>query len=29
MRTMADPQDPSVLPPQSYDTIGDLLSRAG
>ncbi|THC44254.1 acid phosphatase [Massilia sp. Mn16-1_5] len=23
----ADPQDPSVLPPQSYDTIGDLLSR--
>lgn len=25
----ADPLDPSVLPPQSYDTIGDLLSRAG
>ena len=25
----ADPQDPSVLPPQSYDTIGDLLSRKG
>ena len=24
-----DPQDPSVLPPQSYDTIGDLLSRQG
>ena len=24
---VADPQDPSVLPPQSYDTIGDLLSR--
>jgi acid phosphatase len=24
----ADPLDPSVLPPQSYDTIGDLLSRA-
>jgi acid phosphatase len=24
--TMADPQDPSVLPPQSYKTIGDLLS---
>jgi acid phosphatase len=24
----ADPQDPSVLPPQGYDTIGDLLSRA-
>ena len=24
----ADPQDASVLPPQSYDTIGDLLSRA-
>jgi acid phosphatase len=24
--TMADPQDPSVLPPQSYQTIGDLLS---
>jgi acid phosphatase len=25
----ADPQDPSVLPPQSYDTIGDVLSRQG
>jgi acid phosphatase len=25
--TMADPQDPSVLPPQSYKTIGDLLSE--
>lgn len=25
---IADPNDPSVLPPQSYDTIGDLLSRA-
>ena len=25
----ADPQDPSVLPPQAYDTIGDLLSRKG
>jgi acid phosphatase len=24
---MADPQDPSVLPPQSYQTIGDLLSE--
>jgi acid phosphatase len=24
----ADPLDPSVLPPQHYDTIGDLLSRA-
>ncbi|MFC3460781.1 acid phosphatase [Massilia haematophila] len=24
---IADPNDPSVLPPQSYDTIGDLLSR--
>jgi acid phosphatase len=24
---MADPQDPSVLPPQSYKTIGDLLSE--
>ncbi len=27
--TLADPQDPSTLPPQSYDTIGDLLSRKG
>jgi len=25
----ADPSDPSVLPPQTYDTIGDLLSRRG
>ena len=25
---VADASDPSVLPPQSYDTIGDLLSRA-
>jgi acid phosphatase len=25
----ADPRDPSVLPPQSYDTIGDVLSRRG
>jgi acid phosphatase len=25
--TMADPNDPSVLPPQSYATIGDLLSE--
>ena len=25
---LADPMDGSVLPPQSYDTIGDLLSRA-
>jgi acid phosphatase len=25
--TSADPQDPSVLPPQSYRTIGDLLSE--
>ncbi len=25
----ADPQDPSTLPPQTYDTIGDLLSRKG
>jgi acid phosphatase len=24
---MADPQDPVVLPPQSYKTIGDLLSE--
>ncbi len=27
--TLADPQDPSVLPPQTYDTIGDVLSRGG
>jgi len=26
---LADPSDPSVLPPQTYDTIGDLLSRRG
>nr|WP_296945288.1 acid phosphatase [uncultured Massilia sp.] len=26
---LADPQDPSTLPPQTYDTIGDLLSRKG
>jgi acid phosphatase len=25
----ADPQDPSTLPPQTYDTIGDLLSKKG
>ncbi len=25
----ADPSDGSVLPPQTYDTIGDLLSRRG
>jgi len=25
----ADPSDASVLPPQAYDTIGDLLSRRG
>jgi acid phosphatase len=25
----ADPQDPSVLPPQTYQTIGDLLSEHG
>ncbi|WP_332878880.1 acid phosphatase [Massilia sp. S19_KUP03_FR1] len=25
----ADPSDASVLPPQTYDTIGDLLSRRG
>jgi len=25
----ADPGDASVLPPQTYDTIGDLLSRRG
>ncbi|MBQ5949141.1 acid phosphatase [Massilia sp. ST3] len=25
----ADPQDPSVLPPQTYRTIGDLLSERG
>ena len=24
---LADPADPRTLPPQSYDTIGDLLSR--
>ncbi|MFZ6657952.1 acid phosphatase [Undibacterium sp. TJN19] len=27
--TLADPEDPSTLPPQTYDTIGDLLSRKG
>ena len=27
--SMADPQDPSVLPPQTYNTIGDLLSAKG
>jgi acid phosphatase len=27
--SFADPSDPSVLPPQTYDTIGDLLSRRG
>jgi acid phosphatase len=27
--TTADPQDPSVLPPQTYQTIGDLLSGRG
>lgn len=26
---MADPADPSTLPPQNFDTIGDLLSRKG
>ncbi|NRR32401.1 acid phosphatase [Oxalobacteraceae bacterium] len=26
---LADPLDPSTLPPQSYDTIGDLLSAKG
>jgi len=26
---LADPSDASVLPPQTYDTIGDLLSRRG
>jgi acid phosphatase len=26
---LADPQDPSVLPPQTYDTIGDRLSARG
>ena len=26
---LADPDDTSTLPPQSYDTIGDLLSRKG
>ncbi|TDR82676.1 acid phosphatase [Paludibacterium purpuratum] len=25
----ADPQNPSTLPPQTHDTIGDLLSRQG
>jgi acid phosphatase len=25
----ADPLDPAVLPPQTYDTIGDALSRRG
>lgn len=24
---LADPNDPATLPPQTYDTIGDLLSR--
>ncbi len=27
--TTADPENPSVLPPQSYNTIGDLLSARG
>jgi len=27
--TLADPDDPSTLPPQTYATIGDLLSRKG
>ncbi|GGC69439.1 acid phosphatase [Undibacterium terreum] len=27
--TLADPQDPSTLPPQTYNTIGDLLSKKG
>jgi acid phosphatase len=26
---LADPNDPAVLPPQTYDTIGDLLSERG
>jgi acid phosphatase len=26
---LADPNDPAVLPPQSYKTIGDLLSERG
>jgi acid phosphatase len=26
---LADPADPNTLPPQTYDTIGDLLSRKG
>jgi acid phosphatase len=26
---LADPQDPAVLPPQTYRTIGDLLSEQG
>jgi acid phosphatase len=26
---LADPQDPSTLPPQTYKTIGDLLSERG
>ncbi len=26
---LADPQDPSTLPPQTYNTIGDLLSQKG
>jgi acid phosphatase len=26
---LGDPSDPSLLPPQTYDTIGDLLSRKG
>jgi acid phosphatase len=26
---LADPDDANTLPPQSYDTIGDLLSRKG
>ncbi|GGP25399.1 acid phosphatase [Silvimonas amylolytica] len=28
-KTLADPNDPATLPPQSYDTIGDLLTRKG
>ncbi|MET3138856.1 acid phosphatase [Undibacterium sp. GrIS 1.2] len=27
--SVADPQDPSTLPPQTYNTIGDLLSQKG